>query len=120
MWAAQSFWFKRIWRIVAGGKAIGARFRKETRGFDPPRFLYVQLDYIMHYYLNKLEKSVLTRLQRLVFHRKNSTLFPLFLATFVFLATVEGDSWRMENWKAKLEQWSQLDSVSFFAQCLFR
>lgn len=115
MWAAQSFWFQRIWRIVAGGKTIGAFFRNETQGFDPPRFLYVQLDYYMHHYVERLEKRVLAGLERLVFYRKSSTFFPLFLATFVFLATVEGDSWRMRKWKARLEQWSQLDSVSFFA-----
>ena len=112
MWAAQSFWFEHIWRIVDGGDTIGASFRNETRGFDPPRFLYIQIDYSMDHYLNKLGKSVLARLERLVFHRKRSTLFPIFLAAFVFLATVEGDSWRMENWRTKLEQWSKLPTVS--------
>lgn len=112
MWAAQSLWHFNIWRIEEGSETIGASYIDEKGYFVPPRPLYVQLDYCMDHYLKRLEGRVLGRLEKDVFQRTRRASFSLFLAAFVFLAVVEGDTWRMENWKATLLKAANASPVS--------
>jgi len=111
MWTAQSFWFNRIWQVTAGGKEIGATWREATKARDPPKMLYVQLDYSMEVYIAELEKRVLHYLEHFLFGRTPSTWFSVFLASFVYLAALEGDCWRLEKWRSNLAKWEPLPPV---------
>lgn len=111
MWAAQSLWFDRIWRITESGERIDAPWRDSTKARDVPRLLYVQLDYSMEVYIMQLEARLLASLDMFVFKRSSSTWFSVYAAAFVYLVTLENDSWRLETWKVKLKAWENLRPV---------
>ncbi|KAH8802978.1 hypothetical protein F5884DRAFT_491771 [Xylogone sp. PMI_703] len=110
MWAAQSLWFDRIWRVVSEGEKIKSRWQDFLNGHDVPRLLYVQLDFYMEAYIAHLETRILADLNDFIFSRSSSTWFSVYAAAFVYLVALENDSWRLETWKAKLKKWENLSS----------
>jgi hypothetical protein len=114
MWVAQSLWFDRIWRITAEGERIDAPWRDSTKARDVPKLLYMQLDFSMEAYIAHLETRILADLNRFVFKRSSSTWFSVYAAAFVYLVTLENDSWRLETWKVKLKAWEDLRPVRHY------
>jgi hypothetical protein len=66
-----------------------------------PRILSLQLEQIMEGYMKKLEQDFLRTLENMVFSRDSALWLPTFLATFVYLSTLEGDTWDLEEWKER-------------------
>ncbi|KAJ8130308.1 hypothetical protein O1611_g3322 [Lasiodiplodia mahajangana] len=72
VWAAQTIFFGRIWRLSEGGERVGAIMHTEINAYDVPRFLYWQLDCITERYAYEQELAVLKDLENFIFARKSS------------------------------------------------
>ncbi|KIX10551.1 uncharacterized protein Z518_01634 [Rhinocladiella mackenziei CBS 650.93] len=121
VWAAHSVFFGRIWRIKKGAEALGAQFHPEIGAADVPRLLYWQLDWIVENYMMKLESQILRDLEDIILprtqkgsrHRRQlGAGFAVFISCFLYLSTLEKDSWNLEAWRAKSARWANDPSVS--------
>lgn len=118
MWAAQTSFFERAWRIRgAGAVQVNARFHENLNAADVPRMLYWQLDYIMEDYLSFLERDTLKDLDLCIFpsrghYRSPQTLITVFIAAFAYLMLLESDSWTLKTWETKSNAWGKHPRLS--------
>lgn len=113
MWAIQTTFFGRIWRVYEGHEIVQATWHEEIKAHDIPRFLCWQLDGVVEDYLQRMEVLVLNQLKAATSakakHSKNSW-FVVYLAAYIYLGTLEGDAWNLSSWKARSARW-KLDPV---------
>ncbi|KAH0541577.1 hypothetical protein FGG08_003925 [Glutinoglossum americanum] len=100
IWAAQTTFFKNHWRIVAGAETINARYYMPLDAALVPRMLALQLEQVIESYMKVLERDFLHDLERMLFDR-DLPWASAYLAAFVYLSILEGDTWDLEAWKAK-------------------
>ncbi|KAH0559467.1 hypothetical protein GP486_004021 [Trichoglossum hirsutum] len=101
IWAAQTTFFKNYWRVVDGAESVKAPYYPPLRAALVPRMLYLQLEQIMEAYMKELEQEFLHNLENMIFSRDSAQWFPTYLATFVYLSTLEGDTWDLWEWREK-------------------
>jgi hypothetical protein len=115
LWAAQSSFFERPWRLRNGASAVNARFHENLGASDVPRMLYWQLDFIIEEYQASLEKAILANLEQLMFpraYRSQQTLITVFTTAFIYLSVLESDTWTLKTWAKKSTAWKTNSRVS--------
>lgn len=80
-----------------------------------PDLLNSQLDYLLEKKIAEIELQFLTGLQSLIFRRQPDEWFRIFLAIFVFVSSIEEDTWNLEVWKAALESSETAVSLHSFS-----
>ncbi|KAI9777769.1 MAG: hypothetical protein M1839_008564 [Geoglossum umbratile] len=100
IWAAQPSFFKNYWRVVEGAESVNATYYEPLGAALVPRVLALQLEQMIEIYMKELENEFLHRLENMVFGRDPLLWLSTFLAAFVYLSTLEGDTWDLEKWRA--------------------
>jgi hypothetical protein len=100
IWVAQTSFFKNHWRIVEGAESVNAVHYEPLGAALVPRMLTLQLERAVEVYMKELEQDFLHRLENMVFSRDPLSWLPTYLAIFVYLSTLEGDTWDLEEWTA--------------------
>ena len=62
--------------------------------------LTLQLERRVEIYMKDCEQELLRCLENKFFSRDPSSFLPAYLAAFVYLSTLEGDTWDLEEWRA--------------------
>ncbi|KAI9855297.1 MAG: hypothetical protein M1813_009836 [Trichoglossum hirsutum] len=101
IWATQKSFFNSHWRIVEGAETVNAPYCRSLGAALVPRMLALQLEQATESYMKELEQEFLQILEGMVFSRDPSLWLLVFLATFIYLSTLEGDTWDLEEWRAR-------------------
>ncbi|KAI0096456.1 hypothetical protein GGR51DRAFT_30584 [Nemania sp. FL0031] len=112
LWAAQTIFFGRIWRLSEGGERVGAVMHNEINAYDVPRFLYWQLDCIAEQYAYEQELAILRDLEKFIFARKSSPWLSVVLASYIYLTVLERDTWNLKSWRVKSDRWARDQRVA--------
>ena len=118
MWAAQmTYGMDHVWRVSEGADEVGSEFHASLGAAVTPRTLMWQLDTVMEEYLRTLEGKILDDFEGLIFparygYRSQSTWLSTYLATYIYLACLETDTWIIQCWKVKTSRWKQDPALS--------
>jgi hypothetical protein len=117
LWAAQCTFFGHAWRVIDGGDLIQAEYWDVLKAHIVPKHLYWQLDVIMEDYMASKEKIVLQDLERAIFppsrtHQSRKAWFSVYLVAYVYLHTMENETWNLHSWGVKSKRWQEDPEIS--------